>query len=856
MQMKKTIRITSAILLLMCLLGTLLPNEIRAEEQISDVVEVDEIEAVEADSVDTEVVEETTEGETDVVEVTDEENTPQYAPSDNVDPETNFYFTVKSDNTAVITGYLLVGSASDNKGDLNIPGTVKTEDGKSHTVTEIGAEAFSADTRFTGSLTIPDSVKIINDSAFDGCGGLKGSLVIPDSVTYIGSYAFRECRGMNGELEIGENVETISDYAFFGCSNLQGGIEFPAKLKKIGASAFQGCTGFEGKLTFGNGSIDEIGNSAFSGLNITGGITFPGKVGSIGQQAFYECKKLDGNLVFMNDVNYIDKYAFAYCSYLRGSITLNNTSVKDNSFKSCKKLGPVLTLGKNTDWDDSVGMYSHSFLYCCGIQKVVNKSDNKFTLSGLKSDSYKDPWGSWVDQNGKYVYDIKNGTATREDFVDQYSITVTGVAEAYNPETKYLIYSAKKGETVGIQWAYFEDDKEFVRWETKNKGVKFANPNSWQTTFTMPAEDVIITYVEKEKAPAQYYTITMMEGSEAYDEDEYQIDEAQEGDLVNVYWLYEGDDKEFVRWESNNKKVKFKDPYDYDTTFVMPAENVTVTYVEKEKGEPEPEPETKICPNVVTKQKVDLSIADYFGQSFEKKDKWSVSDTKIGSVSKGIFTAKKPGTVTVTWMDKDKNVKGIAKFDVEAPEIDYPINPKNNKKLTTFTYYRIGEEVDVTKLISTPTGLTPVRYECTDKKGKNFSFNPDTNILTVLKTGNCKINVYYNYGDNEKYAGKHTINIKSSLPKLKEKLKLTATKSTTVTISNVQTDLQVSWGAYVWNEETEDWDETDKLIIDEVSGSNGRKCKITANGNKGDEIYLTAFVGEYEDEYDCIVTIK
>ncbi len=79
-----------------------------------------------------------------------------------------------------------------------------------------------------------------------------------------------------------------------------------------------------------------------------------------------------------------------------------------------------------------------------------------------------------------------------------------------------------------------------------------------------------------------------------------------------------------------------------------------------------------------------------------------------------------------------------------------------------------------------------------------------------------------------------------------------------MTISNVQKDLQVSWGAYVWNEETEDWDETDKLIIDEVSGSNGRKCKITANGNKGDEIYLTAFVGDddYSDEYDCIVTIK
>ncbi|MCR5687217.1 MAG: leucine-rich repeat domain-containing protein, partial [Lachnospiraceae bacterium] len=752
--------------------------------------------------------------------------------------------------TAEITGYSHIGSASDDLGDLRIPEMI---DG--YTVTSIGPRAFAGAGSFTGSLTLPDTLTYIDEYAFDGCVSLKGSLVIPDSVKYIGPYAFRECYGMDGELVIGENTEEICDYAFFGCNNLHGNIDIPAKVKKIGALAFSGCTGFEGNLKFRTNHLEEIGTSAFSGLNITGGIGFPGKIDSIGNSAFKECKRLDGTLYFGGDVGFIGAYAFAYCGNLKGSITLNNSLVGDNSFKSCKKLGPVLTLGKNTEWDDSLGMYSHSFLYCCGIKKVVNKSNDKFTLNGLKSDSYKDPWGTWTDQKGNYVYELANGTATRSDYEEIYSITMQDGSKAYDTD-EYRIEEAKPGDTVNVVWLYDGEDKEFVKWESKSKNVKFKDPYDEDTTFVMPAEDVEITYVEK---AVKYYTITMQAGSEAYDEDGYLIEEAKEGDTVNVVWLYEGEDKEFVKWESKSKKVKFTDPYDEDTTFVMPAEDVAITYVERENGTPEPDPEPKVCPNVVTKQKVDLSLTDYFGAEFENKDSWTVEPKTLGSVSKGIFTAKKPGEVTVTWMDKDKDLKGIAKFAIEVPEIDYPINPKNGKKLTTFTYNRIDETIDVSSLISTPSGLTPAKYECTDKNGKNFRFDAENNTLTVKKTGTCKINVYYNYGDNERNAAKIPISIKASLPKLKEKQNLKENKSTTIAITNVQDDLDVTWGAFVYEydeDEYDEWPESEDLIIEEVPESNGRKCKITAAGSKGTKVWLTAFVGDEYDEYDCLVTIN
>ena len=75
-------------------------------------------------------------------------------------------------------------------GSITIPSSIKVNDAK-YTVTSIGESAFQNCFSLT-SVTIPNSVTSIGDYAFDCCSGLT-SVTIPNSVTSIGYDAFSGC---------------------------------------------------------------------------------------------------------------------------------------------------------------------------------------------------------------------------------------------------------------------------------------------------------------------------------------------------------------------------------------------------------------------------------------------------------------------------------------------------------------------------------------------------------------------------------------------------------------------------------------------------------------------------------------
>ena len=139
-----------------------------------------------------------------------------------------FDFEFTPDNTAVIvTNYKYNGAAAD----VTIPSRYQ---GKP--VTTIGHAAFfnSAVT----SVTIPDSVTSISDSAFVNCPQLT-NISIPNSVTYIGFSAFNSCTSLKS-ITLPSSLSTIQSYAFCNCGNLET-IRIPVSVTSIGNCAFADC---------------------------------------------------------------------------------------------------------------------------------------------------------------------------------------------------------------------------------------------------------------------------------------------------------------------------------------------------------------------------------------------------------------------------------------------------------------------------------------------------------------------------------------------------------------------------------------------------------------------------------------
>ncbi len=196
-------------------------------------------------------------------------------------------------------------------------------------VTSIGNSAFSRFTNLT-EITIPNSLTSIGEYAFSGCTKLAGftveegnthyqaidgvlytkdgatliqypfgktatSLTIPDGVTSIGNSAFSHCSSLTS-ITIPDSVTSIGDGAFSGCSSLTS-ITIGNGVTSIGNSAFSHCSSLT-SITIGNG-VTSIGDGAFYNCSSLTSITIPDSVTSIGEFAFHGCWSLT-NVTFEN----------------------------------------------------------------------------------------------------------------------------------------------------------------------------------------------------------------------------------------------------------------------------------------------------------------------------------------------------------------------------------------------------------------------------------------------------------------------------------------------------------------------------------------------------------------------------
>jgi hypothetical protein len=131
-------------------------------------------------------------------------------------------------NTVTVTGY--TGTVKD----VVIPPRIN-----GLPVTAIGNDAFNPweGASEIDSVIIPSGVTTIGMDAFAFCA-IK-SLTIPDSVTVIEGYACYGCDNLT-EVVLPAGLTAIKQYTFYECVNLAK-IIIPAGVREIGYGAFYGC---------------------------------------------------------------------------------------------------------------------------------------------------------------------------------------------------------------------------------------------------------------------------------------------------------------------------------------------------------------------------------------------------------------------------------------------------------------------------------------------------------------------------------------------------------------------------------------------------------------------------------------
>ena len=272
--------------------------------------------------------------------------------SSSTDPEEivgdyKYAYEVNADGNATITEFLgpvdsegNVDPTNNGPYDIEIPTTLG-----GCTVTGLGEYSFATEENGSPlydihhhnihSVTIPESVTSIGQSAFESCFSLD-SLIIKDAATSIGASAFDGCSALT-TLSLGENITTIGDYAFQRCSYLTN-VTIPQRVTSIGRQAFY-LTDLN-TLTI-KGSINSMGYAAFAGCTNLTSLSLYDGIQTIGEGAFINSTSLEA-VTIPQSVTSIGASAFAYCSNLR-TITIPEkvTTIESDTFTGCSYLESI-----------------------------------------------------------------------------------------------------------------------------------------------------------------------------------------------------------------------------------------------------------------------------------------------------------------------------------------------------------------------------------------------------------------------------------------------------------------------------------------------------------------------------------
>lgn len=304
-----------------------------------------------------------------------------------------------SNGFMVYDGKLLITTATTNKV-LELP-----------EVEEISQYAFYNDTNIT-SVTMPATIKIIGQKAFEGCNSLNN--VVMNGVETIETNAFKDCYSLVN-ITIPESTTAINKGAFANCYKLievqnlsslkiteysesNGGVaEHAANVyegnsgSKLTRDTSTGLVVYDGYMLvdyFGTNqnvtlpsTIYQINDYAFYNNETIRTITLNTSIIKLGVSAFMNCINLQ-SIVIPTDTQYIFENTFNGCINLT-EVTLhdNITTIESSAFKNCAKLEEI-TLPNNSKFTT---IAPSVFEGCASLKNVVIPE----TINTLGANAFK-----------------------------------------------------------------------------------------------------------------------------------------------------------------------------------------------------------------------------------------------------------------------------------------------------------------------------------------------------------------------------------------------------------------------------------------------------------------------------------
>ena len=255
----------------------------------------------------------------------------------------------------------------------------------------------------SGKIVIPSKVKGIPVTGIDKKAFFDNdditTVVIPDTVKIIDSYAFEGCANLE-YVDFGNSLETIGDYAFSRCLSLKEA-NMPASLKSLGTESFSSCSRMK-KATIG-GRVKRIEAAAFSGCDSLESVYIPDSVQEIGTLAFWLCTSLK-NITIPRSVTLMEYAVFEDCPDLK-SIKIMNPKCEIIPYIYKDSAWKYWTLG-NPKKTTVIG-YANST-----AEEFTNESGHRFVEIGGLGDVNEDGLINAIDASD--ILSVYAKTATKK----------------------------------------------------------------------------------------------------------------------------------------------------------------------------------------------------------------------------------------------------------------------------------------------------------------------------------------------------------------------------------------------------------------------------------------------------------